>query len=142
MGMRRVIIFEGISGSGKSTIEDLYRARNNYYDYTIHRFTASKYVYSATENRSIDVRGLWRIEEGLQNICPVWLVTLTCNPYEAIRRKEDMGDPSIEENIAKAQELFITYHNEITRIKRRILLSTDVGTSQTMNKLMGFLGGT
>ena len=113
---RRMIIFEGIDGAGKTTLEDAYRKRNQFHDYTIHRLMASKYVYAKLFGRSISVTELLMDEEKLKSEFDVKMVLITCNPKIAqIRKNLSKEDHDLIE-LTNAQGLFREYFMMITTL--------------------------
>lgn len=125
MSDSRQIVLDGISGSGKTTLISALAKARNYIDFHIPRSTPSAWVYAAIENRSVCLVDLRNYETKLQELLPTTLVTLTCDPYIALRRKESMPNEIIEPNIAIANKLFMVYHNYLTSIKRRIVVCTN-----------------
>lgn len=123
---KRLIILEGISGSGKSTMLRELNVRREFKDLHIHRFTATSWVYGAIQRRDVCLEQLRQDEDAIQKIWPTTLVTLTCDPYLAVKRKEKMAGEFIEEHIAIANKLFVMYHNYLTVIKRKIIINTNV----------------
>lgn len=124
MKEKNLIILEGVSGSGKSTLLRSLNVARDFADYHWHRFTATEWVYGITENRHVSVPDLRHYERQICRIWPTLLVTLTCDPYIALRRKENFPGEIIEPNIAEANKLFLVYHNYITVIPKKIIVNT------------------
>lgn len=133
---RKIIVFEGISGSGKSTLEDKYRKYNNYHDYTFHRFTASKYVYSMLYERDVSVEQLKKEETKLCREFDVRVVLCTVDPRIARARKIAMSDDNIEERMEKAQEYFIDYVQNISCLVKYIVVDTSESIESCFSKII------
>lgn len=136
--MRKLIIFEGISGAGKSTIEDLYRKTNGYYDYTVHRLMASKYVYGVINQRGDSLKQLQYDEKLLKAAFPVRQILLTCDTSVAVERKQALNDPNIEEKIEEAAFLFSAYCTEMTSLKTLIIDTTENSPEKVLEKILRF----
>lgn len=136
--MRRIIIFEGISGSGKSTLEDMYRKYNDYYDYTVHRFVASKFVYSHLYARPIFLDETNKTQKDLLSVFEVRHITLTCSHDTAKVRKDLLMDPNVEKDIEKANTLFQLFHEKYCLFPRAIV-STDQNIKQSFEQVLEFI---
>lgn len=137
---RRFIIFEGISGSGKTTLEDLYRQSNNYHDYTMHRFTASKYVYAKYYNREISLEALHKDEINILRSFDTRVILCVCNPIIAQERKVELHDENVEKDLDKCQELFREYIHHYSRLNNYLVLNTDTeGKFQCLDKINKFM---
>lgn len=132
----RLIILEGISGSGKSTLLREINVRRDFNDHHWHRFTATKWVYGTINRRDICLEDLRKNEEKIQKIWPTTLVTLVCDPYLALKRKSEMPNEHIENDIAIANKLFLVYHNYLTVIKRKIVICTNDRTVEECANLI------
>lgn len=123
--MKNLVILEGISGAGKSTLLAALNRARNFQDYHWHRFTATEWVYGAIQNRPVLLPDLRQYEQKVAEIWPTVLVTLTCDPYIAVARKEHDPKEIIEPQIALANKLFIVYHKYLTSFSRKIMLNTN-----------------
>jgi len=121
----RLIVLEGISGAGKSTLLRRINEMRRFQDHHWHRWTATKWVYGTMHRRPIDLEQIRRDEEAIQLIYPTILVTLTCDPFQALQRKRDMPNEYIEPNIAIANNLFLVYHKYLTTIRNKIIICTN-----------------
>jgi thymidylate kinase len=122
--MKNFIILDGISGSGKTTLLGRVNRARNYEDYHIHRFTATEWVYGTLYDRNVSLRDLRNYERKIQAIWPTLLVTLTCDANEAKKRKEQLHDNYVEQELEQANKLFICYHDHLTVIENKILINT------------------
>jgi len=120
-----LIILDGISGTGKTTLKHAISNARGFKDYIFHRFTPTEWVYSVLNRRSINLELLKTHEEKVQEIWDVTLVTLTCDPHKALKRKSTMLEEVIEPDIALANKLFLVYHNFLTSIKKKIIINTN-----------------
>lgn len=121
----RLILLEGISGSGKSTILRRLNEMRNFQDHHWHRWSATKWVYGTLYRREVDLEQLRKDEEAIQLIWPTTLVTLICDPEVALQRKSEMPNEHIEDQIHRANELFRVYHEYITVVKNRTIIWTN-----------------
>jgi thymidylate kinase len=137
--MRKLLIFEGISGSGKSTLEDAYREANNYYDYTMHRFTPSKYVYSLIYRRQVDLRELQLIERQIQGIFQTYLIQCVIDPDVARERKKNLWDHNVEEELARSQALFKNYFSSMTELKNKVMVDTSKPVGDCIKDIWEFV---
>lgn len=132
----RLILLEGISGAGKSTILRLLNEMRNFQDHHWHRWASTKFVYGVLERREVSIEQLRQDEEKIQKIWPTTLVTLTCHEHVALARKQSMPNEYIENNIAEANKLFLIYHNHFTAIERKIIVNTEIKTPQQCAELI------
>jgi len=124
--VEQLIIFEGISGGGKTTLfTPVHRARN-YEDLHIHRFTPTQWVYAQLHDRSVKVEQLQAVEQALEKIVPTLVVWCRPDPQVALDRKLAEGDPNLMEgDFVKADHLYWRYFNEVSTFTRVIELATD-----------------
>lgn len=121
-----LIILDGISGGGKTTLKHALNRAREYQDYHIHRFTATEWVYATLNRRPVNLEKLRRDEEKMQKIWRVTHVTVVCDPYIALQRKQSMPNEVIEQDIAIANKLFLVYHNYLTVFKRKLVINTNL----------------
>lgn len=122
--MRKLIIFEGIDGSGKTTLENAYRKFNEFYDYTMHRFTGSKYVYDHYYSRQINIQQLLKDEMNLSRNFQVRLVWVDTNPSISRERVISRGEePQKDMFYSDTQKLFYNYYM-LTRFKAKMRIDT------------------
>lgn len=122
--MKQLVILDGISGSGKSTTLTAVNIARNYRDYHFHRFTATEWVYATLYNRPFDLAEIHRIERQIRDIFVVTYVWMSCPPEIALSRKQELKDPYIEPEIAKASKLFLQYWEDICSFNMRIRLDS------------------
>lgn len=120
-----LLIYEGISGSGKSSLLTEMMHHRNFDHYALHRASATQWVYGSLGGRDIPLKAIHEWELSIQKIQPVVLVLMTCNPKIALERKLALGDQHIETNLKEAQELFQIYFKEITKFEAKIYLSSE-----------------
>lgn len=144
MTNRKLIIFEGIDGSSKSTLEDAYRKANNYMDYTIHRFTGSKYVYDNYYKRQFSFEELAKDENNLSQKFNVRLIWCCLPPLIARNRiKERDFLPFFEsgesfEFYQSTNDLFHQYWT-ITRFKAKLRIDTSKSLKKCLSELQYFV---
>lgn len=126
--MKFLIILEGISGSGKSTVQHHINVARNYQDYHIHRLVATEYVYGILYHRPISLKNLQKIEKKFCRVLPTVLVLLTCNEKIARSRKEVLRDKYVEKDLRSAQNLFKKWYETYSVIPRKILVDTSYKT--------------
>ena len=115
------VVFEGVDGSGKSTLErEVARARN-FEDLHVHRSTPSQYAYGKLYGRSVDKLALYQFELGVLTGCSVLLVVLTCAPKVLVERR-----PEIKlSELLEAQVLIAEYALKRCQWRNQLWLSTD-----------------
>lgn len=131
-----LIILDGISGAGKTTLKHAISNARGFKDYIFHRFTPTEWVYSVINRRHVNLELLKTHEEKIQDIWNVTLVTLTCDPFKALERKATMANEVIEPEIAIANKLFVVYHNYLTAFKRKIIINTNDKTIEECTNLI------
>ena len=136
---RKFLVFEGISGSGKTTLEDLYRATNKYWDYTMHRFTASKYVYAKIYNRELSITNLNRTELAMNRLFDVRVILCVVNPTLAYQRKIELHDKNIEESLDKCQEYFKEYVFNHSKFSKYLVVNTEKSIAKCMEDILTFI---
>lgn len=128
-----IVIFEGISGAGKTTLMDAFLPRVDYQAIGVHRFTASQWVYAALRHHPVDVCDLLTVES---RVAPRLLVLATVNPEVARLRKESQHDGRVERDLAKADMLFHIYTEYITSIEHKVIVDTSEGLSECVDKML------
>lgn len=123
--MKQLVIFDGISGSGKSTTLEAINHARNFTDYHFHRFTATEWVYANLYNRPFDINEIHRIEKEIQKIFLVTYVWMSCNPNTAYERKVALNDQYIEP-LADAQALFADYFYNVSLFDHKLIVSSEL----------------
>lgn len=123
------IILEGVSGVGKSTIQDQLSASLGHQAIIIHRSTPTLYVYGTIHNAKLDIPAYNKYEHYLQLAAPTLLVWLRCSPKESIMRKSRLLDFNIredgEEGFRFADLLYREYITEIGKFKETCEINTE-----------------
>ena len=124
--MEQLIVFEGISGGGKTTLfTPVHRARN-YEDLHIHRFTPTQWVYAQLHDRPVKVEQLQAVEQALEKVIPTLVVWCRPDPQVALDRKLAEGDTNLMEgDFYKADRMFKKYFDRVCTFTRVIELATD-----------------
>jgi thymidylate kinase len=120
-----LIIFEGLSGAGKTTLfTPVHRARS-YKDLHIHRFTATHYVYAIQNKRDVDLNELQDMEMALQKTMPTVLVWCRPAPSVAARRTVEKRDTNVKEiDFVVADGQFKKYLSRLTEFDHILELDT------------------
>jgi thymidylate kinase len=123
------IILEGVSGVGKSTVQDQLSDSLGHQAIIIHRSTPTLYVYGTIYNATLDIPAYNKYEHYLQLAAPTLLVWLRCSPKESIMRKARLMDFNIredgEEGFRFADLLYREYITEIGKFKETCEIDTE-----------------
>ncbi len=124
--MEQLIVFEGISGGGKTTLfTPVHRARD-YEDLHIHRFTPTQWVYAQIHGRPVKVEQLQAVEQALEKVIPTLVVWCRPDPQVALDRKLAEGDTNLMEgDFDRADRWYKRYFNEVCMFTRVLELPTD-----------------
>ena len=122
----RVLIYEGIPGSGKTSLRYAYGKLTQFVDLTIDRFTPTQWVFSQLRNDLI-VQDLSEIEQALDNILNVVVIWCQCpieKAFQRCRQKRDFIDSSID-NLIKLEQLYKEYFSTKCKFSKIIELDTN-----------------
>lgn len=109
----KMIVLEGISGSGKTSLLHPINALSNYRDPVLMRFTPSCWVYNKLYGRDeVDYEPL---NQSIMAEHELHIVFLQCDPTVAYRRQVQKKD-KYTEDLHAAEQLFFQYFREVTSI--------------------------
>ena len=118
----RVIILEGISGSGKSTFHHAVGQLSGYRDSVISRFTPSMWVYNKVYGREeVDYESINQALEQDHEVHVIWLIV---DVEEALRRKVAKGDLDKLEDMEAAHLAYEEYFDRVTVLRHVYWIDT------------------
>jgi len=123
----KIQIFEGIPGSGKTTLRFNYALSSNFEDLQLDRFTPSQWVYGHL--RGIDLtEQVLQVERAITKELDVYLIYMEVDPSQAAIRqidKRDNYDSALMELI-KAKDLYEKYLKEVCSYKKVIKINSSL----------------
>lgn len=138
MTINRIVIFEGLDRSGKSTLRlELLKKIKNII--TVDRMTASNYVYAMYYNREEDFIYLAYLESVLSTRGVI--VYCYCNYEEYLKRCGNTNHEILSEKDFNIQrKLYDYYFNNVTLYKNIIKFDTGVlSTEQCLDILLPYI---
>ncbi len=139
--MAKLVIFEGVDGSGKTSLYQAFRRATNYQILTIERFIGSQVAYDqAMKREKAPSANYWLAEEtGIIRAFDCCLFVLTAPPevLEArIRAKEAGKDLQIAlASFPSADQAFRKYWEE-SHIPKKFLLNTDMDPKSCLETVL------
>lgn len=114
----KVQIFEGIPGSGKTTLKYALGERTNYRYLQIDRFTGSQWVFGKYRGIDVDVS---EIEKSLRLSTDVHVIRMVCPLNIAFERREDR---CTMEYLKEIRDLYDKYFEEISNFTNVITVNS------------------
>lgn len=119
-----IILYEGIPGSGKTTLMKAVNKVRDYRDIALDRFTPTQWVYDSLRGRLFNESLI--VERGILEHFEVWVVYCICPPelaYERCKAKNDDDDANLEKLI-DLNRLYKRYFTHITQFENIVLVNT------------------
>lgn len=143
MSRIKVVIFEGVDKSGKSTLYQDFRRATNYQPLAIDRWFGSQIVYDRVWHRRDQSEKWYQEEERFQALYDVYLVVVSA-PVDVLRdrieRKESGKDRSVAlATFEMADALFQKYLDN-SRFENKILIDTSRPRESCLEDILNFVG--
>ena len=133
----RILIYEGIPGSGKSTLRYEIGLRSNFKDLTIDRFSPTQWVFSKLREDNLVFLGS-QVEEIMEKEFDVIVIWCICSPETAFKRCREKNDSinSTLLELERAEELYRMYFRKFSRFTNIVGIDTENSISETVDTLM------
>ena len=134
----KLVIFEGMDGTGKTTLRKKFEHKSKYKHTVIDRFTGSAIVYDEIYGRKSNKNSHLIFETKLKEIIDVYLVYLFCDRDILRKRLKKKKDIISKEDLDKADTLYDEYLDD-TSFK---LIGIDTGRdtiSKSVDKIVKFV---
>ena len=134
----KILVYEGISGSGKSKLLSYTKELDNYKYIQIHRFTPTQWVYDRLyDRRNVDYE---EFNNNLQSITEIFVIWCWCTPREALDRQMVKREEDKTEDLEKASLLYEKYFRDISVFKNILRVDTEnFSISECLIKIENFL---
>lgn len=118
----KILIYEGISGSGKTSLISNIKSIDNYEYIQIHRFTPTQWVYDHVYNRR-DINYEF-LNKGIQLLVPTYVIWCDCDEEIALKRQQQKMENDKTEPLLLARKYYHEYFSTISSFKKVLYLDT------------------
>lgn len=124
--MRKLVILEGLNGSGKTTVFRLYRQATRFVPIILDRFIGSNIVFDKVYDRKNDEKDLFKIEKEICKVFDESYLIYLHGEYDKLISRIDNGKDTYKEAISKMKktEKSYEYYLERTSIKNVLRIDT------------------
>jgi len=137
--MLKLVIFEGVDKSGKTTLFRAYRSATNYQPLAWDRGPGSNIVYDALYFRADKSKEIYKAEKVLEENFLVYLIYCYLDDLDLLKKRLGTYADSILVDIIKAQAIYEKYL-EKTPFRRILRVNTKVPVEEALQSILEFTG--
>lgn len=126
-----MIIVDGISGAGKTTMLVNLVKQRGFIDYGIHRATGTDWVHGSLSQRYFDMTQMRKWENDMEEVLPTIYILVDADTDIAHQRQTFKKDLNLDENPKIVQSLFHIHFDFITSFKNKIKIDTSEDDLET-----------